>query len=135
MKVVLANGTVVDALIVTGYQSYVQGQNRPVLDFAFPETTSIADIDEVFTEENCEKITLIDDNDNEFIHEDYVIRSNLKKEMTVVKKATPDNDEVSEQRVFVIMAQRTYLEKQVKNLVATQLEQDEMIAEILFGEV
>lgn len=118
MKVILANGLERDCTVVTGGQTYTQGANRDALTFVFPET-SIDEIDADFTEVNCESITLVGDDGSENIHKGYVIRTELVKKPVVVTPATDTEPEVTEMRVMVTMAQRTYAETQIASLTET----------------
>ena len=115
MKVILNDGTIVTAIIVTGGQKYYQGANRDALTFVLPET-SLDEVDAVFTEENCESITLVSDDESENLHKGYVIRTELVKKPVVVEAASSDTEEVTEMRVMVTMAQRTYAETQLASL-------------------
>lgn len=115
MKVILNDGTIVTAIIVTGGQKYYQGANRDALTFVLPET-SLDEVDAVFTEENCESITLVSDDGSENIHKGYVIRTELTKKPVVVTPATDTEPEITEMRVMVTMAQRTYNETQMANI-------------------
>ena len=115
MIIILTDGTEKTALIVTGGQKYFQGANRDALTFVFAET-SIDEIDADFTEANCESITLIGDDGSENIHKGYVIRTELTKKPVVVTSATDTEPEITEMRVMVTMAQRTYNETQMANI-------------------
>jgi len=116
MKVILANGLEKTALIVTGGQKYTQGASRDALTFVFPGTESIDEIDEIFTEANCGAITLIGDDESENIHKGYVIRTELVKKSVVVSGGNDVEPEVTEMRVMVTMAQRTYTETQIASM-------------------
>lgn len=112
MKIILNDGTELTAIIVTGGQKYTQGANRDALTFVFSET-SLDEIDAVFTEANCESVTLIGDDESENIHKGYVIRTELTKKSVITEAESSDTEEVTEMRVFVTMAQRTYAETQM----------------------
>lgn len=112
MKIILNDGTELTAIIVTGAPKYVQGANRDALTFVFADTT-LDYLDTVFTESNCESITLIGDDGSENIHNGYVIRVELSKKIEVIEQATTDTAEVTENRVYVTMGQRTYSETQM----------------------
>lgn len=115
MKIILADGTEKTAIIVTGGQKYYQGANRDALTFVFEET-SLDKIDEIFTDVNCESITLIGDDESENIHKGYVLRTELVKKPVVVTPATDSEAEVTEMRVMVTMAQRTYAESKIATI-------------------
>lgn len=115
MKVILANGLEKTALIVTGGQKYTQGASRDALTFVFPET-SMDEIDEAFTDTNCEVITLVGDDGSENLHKGYVIRTELVKKPVVVSGGDDTTPEVTEMRVMVTMAQRTYAETKLASI-------------------
>ncbi len=118
MKIILTNGTELEAIVVTGGRRTVQGASRDTLCFVFPAETSLDEMDAVFTEENCETITLVE-NGNEYVKSGYTIRADLKREPVEVKPATDTEGAVYENRVTVAMAQRTYSEYQLAEVKAT----------------
>lgn len=115
MKIILANGTELAPVVLTGEKRYLQGANRDTLSFVFPEETSLDEMDAIFTAENCETITIVD-GENEYIHSAYTIRAELKRNPVEVTPATESTDAVYENRVTVAMAQRTYAESQMASM-------------------
>ena len=115
MKIILNNGIETTAITVMGAPKYFQGANRDALTFVLAET-SLDEVDTMFTEVNCESITLIGDDGEENIHNGYVIRTELTKKPVVITPATESEAEVTEMRVFVTMAQRTYAETQMASI-------------------
>lgn len=130
MEIILSNRTTLNPILATGAPKYVQGANRDTLSFVFAEDTSLDELDNLFTAENCETITIVD-GDNEFIHSGYTIRAELKRSPIVVTPATETTEEVSENRVTVSMAQRTYAETQLASLTDTV---DILVMESLLAE-
>lgn len=119
MRIKLENGTELSPIVVTGEQRQVQGARRDVITFVFPETENIITLDGLFTEENCENISFLNDNGEEkHIYKGYTIRAELKKEPVVVTPETVDSEAVIENRIFVSMGQRTYTESKMKVLEA-----------------
>lgn len=119
MKIKLSNGTELSPIVVTGESRQVQGARRDVITFVFPETENIVTLDGLFTEENCENISFLDDNgEAKHIYKGYTIRADLKKEAVVVTPETMDGEAVTENRIFVSMGQRTYTETQLIALTA-----------------
>lgn len=112
MTVKLANGTILEPILVTGEGRYVQGFNRDVLTFVFPATESMDALDAAFTAEACETIIIDETN----IHSAYTVRVEIKKDSVVVAEATANTKEVREDRIFVSMGQRTYLESQLQRM-------------------
>lgn len=113
MKIILSNGVELNALLVTGAKKYVQGANRDALTFIFDDTYDMNSLDSIFTESNCETVVLVDDEGTENLHKGYVLRTELVKKLVVTQEASSDSDEVSETRINVTMAQRTYAETQI----------------------
>lgn len=112
MKIILTNGTELTPIMVTGAKKYVQGANRDALTFVFADT-SLDEVDSIFTEANCENINIVGDDNSEAIHSGYTVRTELIKKLVEIQAATTETDVVTENRVFVTMAQRTYAENQM----------------------
>lgn len=117
MKVILANGTELSLITLTGAKRTVQGATRDVLSFVFPAETSMDELDSIFTAKNCETITVVN-GENQFIHKAYTVRAELKREPVMVAPATENTAEVYENRVVVSMGQRTYAETQITEMKA-----------------
>jgi len=135
MKIILANGTELNPIVVSGSQKYINGMTRDALTFVFSEDASLDEINELFTDVNCETIKIYEgegENESEYIHTGYVIRAELTKSPVVVKPATDETAEVVENRVSVSMALRTYTEKQLASLTETV---DVLVMESLLGPV
>lgn len=115
MIIKLKNGAELRPILATGGQRYVQGASRDTLSFVFPVDTSMDELDALFTSANCETITIVD-GENEYIHNGYTIRAELKREPVVVVPATAAIAEVVENRVTISMSQRTYQETKMKEL-------------------
>lgn len=115
MKAILNNTIELNPIMVTGARKFIAGANRDCLTFVFQET-SMDELDEYFTEANCERITLVEDDGTEYVHTGYVVRSEITKKDVVVSEATVTDDEVREKRCFVSMGQRTYAETQMATL-------------------
>lgn len=120
MKIYLANGMELNPIMVTGGKQSVQGAYRDILNFVFPEGTSMDELDNAFTAANCESVAIVGD-DGEYIHKAYTVRACLKRELVEVEPETPESEAVYENRVFVAMGQRTYSESLIASLKA-QLE-------------
>ena len=120
MRIKLSNGTEFFPIVVTGESRQVQGARRDVITFVFPDTENIVTLDGLFTEENCENISFLDDNGEvKHIYKGYTIRAELKKEAVVVKPETIENEPIIENRIFVSMGQRTYTETRLASLTDT----------------
>lgn len=118
MKIILNNTNELSPIMVTGGPRLIQGSNRDVLSFVFPATEDMATLDEAFSAENCESITIIGDDGSEAIHKGYTIRVELSKAPVEVTPATAEAAAVYEDRITVSMAQRTYMESQLAAMQA-----------------
>ena len=116
MKIILCNEVELTPNTITGTKRLVQGASRDTLTFVFPDGTSLDELDNLFTADNCEKITIVDDAGAEFIHSNYVIRAELKRELMEIAPASADEPGTYESRVTVAMSQRTYQESQYAEL-------------------
>ena len=119
MKIILNNGKELSPILVTGGTRMVQGASRDTLNFIFPATEDMTELDAAFSTANCESITIIGDDDSEAIHKGYTIRAELKKESVEVTPATESEAAVFEDRITVSMSQRTYTESQLASLTDT----------------
>lgn len=117
MKVILNNGLELFPISAMGERRIVQDANRDTLTFAFSADTSLDEIDGIFTEENCESITIIEGT-NEYIYSGYAIRAELKREPIEITPATDIKEAVYEDRVMISMSQRTYTENQIAAMKA-----------------
>lgn len=118
MKIILANGTELNPIVVTGGSSQVQGARRDTLHFVFPATEDMAVLDSAFSATACESINIIGDDGSEAIHKAYTIRAKLEKASVEVTPATAEYESEYEERITVSMAQRTYSETQLAALTA-----------------
>ena len=127
MKLIFNDNTEKNAILVTGELMYVQGASRDTLTFVFDDTNSLDELDELFSEERCEKITLIEDEQidengetvqqNQYIHKNYTIRAGLEKVLEKTDQKTEDGADMYVNRLKVKMSQRTYEENQIKYLL------------------
>lgn len=121
MKLRLMDGTELYPLIVTGGKKNAYNITRDALTFVFDGNNKMDEIDVAFTEYNCEVINLIEVNENnevvsENIHKGYVIRTELTKKCVTVKPETPESEEITEERITITMAQRTYAESKMATI-------------------
>ena len=129
MKIVLNNGTELHPILVFGDSRITNGATRDTLSFVFSQEASLDELDGIFTEANCETIKLYE-GETEHIHSGYTIRAGLSRVPVVVEPATENTSEVIENRVTVSMAQRTYAETQLANLVKQSELHEECIVEL-----
>lgn len=116
MHITLVNGTEMTPLSIYGGGRSVQGAERDTLYFVFPVEEGMETLDSIFTEENCETITITEDTGDCFIHKGYTVRAELSKKNMVVGTSEEDGAPIYEDRLTVAMAQRTPTENQLKAL-------------------
>lgn len=119
MNIKLNDNTELTPIMVIGETRRIQGASRDTLNFIFPATEDMAELDSAFSAENCEKITIIGDDGSENIHTGYTIRAELSKASVEVTPATESEAAVFEDRITVSMSQRTYAESQLASLTDT----------------
>ena len=116
MKIILANGTELNPLVVSGASTHTQGARRDTLSFIFSGNEDINALDKAFSESACESITIVGEDESESIYKGYTIRAELKKAPVEVTPETPEAPAVIENRITVSMTQRTYIETQLAAL-------------------
>ena len=131
MYLILSDGTKITHIGATGATKYVQGANRDTITFEFDSSHSVDELRNLFTEQNCEVIDIVteevvtqEDGTEQTIatdnyHEGYVIRTEVAERTKEIAPATGTTPAVTETRVYVTMAQRTYMETQLKSLTET----------------
>ena len=130
MKIILANGTELQPIMVTGAKRTVQGASRDCLSFVFNDTVSLDEMDAIFTENACESINIVGDDGSEAIHTGYTIRAELKKYAETAVQETPEAETVTVKRVIVSMAQRTYAETKLAQVAAESTDTQMAVAEL-----
>ena len=118
MKIILNNNTELAPLSVIGGRKNVQGANRDTLTFVFPADTDMAELDSIFSAANCESIT-IEDETGAYIHKGYTVRGELSKTSVCTAAETKEAPAVYEDRINIVMGQRTYFESQFASLTET----------------
>lgn len=121
MKIKFLDGLELNVIQVNGSRRYFQGAQRDSLEFVFEKGVySFDDLDAYFADKNkTRKITLIDDTHNQYVYDDYVIRVSMSLTPVVVEPATSTTPEVTEERYSIVMAQQTYTEKLIEQLLGT----------------
>ena len=119
MKIILCNGVEMTPNTVTGTKRLVQGASRDTLTFIFQDGMSLDELDRIFSAENCEKITIVEENGDEYVHSGYVIRGELKRAPVEIAAASDMAPATYENRVVVAMSRRTYQESQYAEMQAT----------------
>ena len=112
MLIELKDGTQLSPITILGEKRYVHGAHRDTISFVFPKETSLDELDALFTEDNCSKITIFE-NDNQYVHIGYSIRAELKRESVEITPASAIEEAVYEDRAIISMSQITYAEQQL----------------------
>ena len=114
MKIIL-NNTELTPINVIGGRKNVQGASRDTLTFVFPGDMDMAELDGIFTAKNCESIT-VEDETGSYIHKGYTVRGELNKTTVCTAAETEETAAVYEDRIHVVMGQRTYAETKMAEM-------------------
>ena len=114
MKIIL-NNIELTPINVIGGRKNVQGANRDTLTFVFPADKDMAELDGIFTAKHCESIT-VEDETGSYIHKGYTVRGELSKATVCVSNETEKSPAVYEERIHVVMGQRTYAETKMAEM-------------------
>lgn len=120
MIIKLNNGTELEAIQVNGQTRYFQEANRDSLEFQFAKTAvTFEQLDTLFAEsENTKRIVLQNGEEN-YLHENYSLRVSLSLAPVIIDPATSTEPAVTEERYSVVMAQKSYAEMQQESLQET----------------
>ena len=147
MHLILKDGTQLNHLGATSVSKYIQGATRDTLTFEFNSSYSVDELRAFFNGANCETIIIVtddlverivelEDGTTEVVNEvvqtnnywdGYVIRAEVAEKIKEIEPATGTTPAVTETRVFVTMAQRTYAETQM----AILQNQNDLLAECI----
>jgi hypothetical protein len=125
MKIILNNIELAPINVIGGRKN-VHGANRDTLTFVFPADMDMAELDSIFSAKNCKSIT-VEDEAGTYVHKGYTVRGELSKAVVRTEDETEESPAVYEERINVLMGQRTYTEKQMEETQA-------QIAALLTGE-
>ena len=119
MKIILKNIELYPITVIGGRKN-VQGANRDTLTFVFPADTNMAELDSIFSAANCDSITIesVDENGKTVIniHKGYTVRGELNKTVVCVSDETEEAPAVYEERINVVIGQRTYAETKLAEM-------------------
>lgn len=121
MQIKFADETAMDCIQVNGKTQYYQGATRDTLEFVFAKAAGFDALDAAFADETkTSSVTVINDVDAENpeigVYDGYTLRMSMRMEPVVITPGTMDAPAVTEERIMVVMAQLTYIEKQLKAL-------------------
>ena len=117
MQIKFNDGTALDALAVKGKPTYFQGAQRDSLEIQIAKDKTTFDALDKLTVDPTKtgKLTIID-GDKQYEHDNYSIRTELALKPVEVTSATTDSPAVTENRLCVTLAQKTYAELQIAEL-------------------
>lgn len=121
MQIKFADETTLDCIQVNGKTQYYQGATRDTLEFVFAKSAGFDALDVAFADETkTASVTIINDTDPDnpeiTVHDGYTLRMSMRMEPVVITPGTSDAPAVTEERITVVMAQLTYIERQLKAL-------------------
>lgn len=120
MKITLNDGTELTTLAVNGAGRFFQNAQRDSLEFVFAKNAYSFDVlDNFFSDKNkMRKIILMDDNNTQYVYDDYVLRISMTLSPAIIKPETSSEPEETEERISIIMVQQTYMEKLIEQLLS-----------------
>lgn len=121
MQIKFADDTTLECIQVNGKTQYYQGATRDTLEFVFAKAAGFDALDAAFADETkTSSVTVINDVDAENpeigVYDGYTLRMSMRMEPVVITQGTMEAPAVTEERIMVVMAQLTYIEKQLKAL-------------------
>ena len=121
MQIKFADETAMDCIQVNGKTQYYQGATRDTLEFSFAKSAGFDALDAAFADEaKTANITITNDTDPDnpesWVYDSYTLRMSMRMEPVVITPGTSDAPAVTEERITVVMAQLTYIERQLKAL-------------------
>lgn len=125
------DGTVLDALAVSGSSTYFQGANRDSLEIQMAKTAITFDALDKLTADPANTAKLITvDGDKRYEHDNYSIRTELALRPVEITPATGADPAVTEDRFCITLAQLSYSELQAEQLQDTV---DQLVLKSLEG--
>lgn len=118
MLIKLNDGKEIPILLVTGGNRIVFGSNRDTITFVINGYNSLEEIDNIFTEDNCENIILIQDDEEktETLLYGYVLKTDLNKKIVEIAPESPEEEAIFEPRINITLARRSYAETKMAAL-------------------
>lgn len=121
MQIKFADDSTLDCIQINGRKQYYQGTERDTLEFVFSKAAGFDALDAAFADETkTSSVTVINDVDAENpeigVYDGYTLRMAMRMEPVVITPGTINDPAVTEERIMVVMAQITYIERQLKAL-------------------
>ena len=120
MQIKMNNETTLEAMAVNGASRYFQGANRDSLEIQLEKGKYTLESLDALTgkPENTKRVTILD-GESEYIHDNYTLRAELSVRPVVVTENTSGAPAESEERVSIVLAQKTYAELELESLRET----------------
>ena len=119
MQLKFLDGTVLDVLAVNGKSTYFQGAQRDSLEIQIAKDKIAFDALDALTGNNANTAHLtLSDGDKQYVHDNYSLRASLALRPVEITPATADSPAVTEDRLVVTLAQKTYAELQAEQTAA-----------------
>ncbi len=133
MKLKLNNGTEINILNINGASRFFQNANRDCLEIQIAKgEKTLEEIDMLFDGDNTKRISLLSDS-GEFIHENYSIRVELALKPIVITPETPTTEVVTEERICIVLSQKTYSEIQQEQMKESVSMLEQAVAKLAYG--
>lgn len=119
MQVKLADETTLDVIQINGARRHYQGANRDTLEIVFDKSSNdLSTLDTTFSDESkLTAITIISTDGAENLYNDYVIKIGVRTEKVVINEGDSNTPDETAERIFVTVAQQTYVEKLLAQLL------------------
>ena len=120
MQIKFNDETTLDVVTINGTSRYFQGVNRDSLEIQLEKGKYTLESLDTLTgnSENTKKLTILD-GESEYIHDSYTLRAELSVRPVVVTENTSGAPAESEERVCIVLAQKTYAELELESLRET----------------
>lgn len=118
--ITLNNNQTLDVLQINGSKRFYQNANRDTLEFVFNETQSMDNLAVMFSEKMNTRTIKINQEGSEYVYNDYVIQLSVSRETIVIAQETSEAPEQTAIRIKVVMAQQTYTEKLIEQLLGAR---------------
>lgn len=109
-KITLKDGTTLEVVAIMGGQRMLNSTNRDTLTFVFDDSHGLAELDALFTSDNCEAVILHSTDptgqETEYVLEGFTLRAELKLAPEVA------NDGARVNRISITQAKLTAAEEQ-----------------------
>ena len=118
VKIKFADNTELDVIQVNGSSIFYQNATRDSLEFVFnKQQYDLNTIDNVFSDADKVRTITIEDEQGQHVYNDYVLKVSIRSERIIIEKGDSTKPDVTEERVFAKVAQQTYIEKLLEQML------------------